>query len=254
MDLESISLHAVACTSIERSGNVGGIALRNFSAAVDSTNSPNNGKMFKKALEKHFGLPVKLLILTHYHTDHRQGIPSFNDSLIICNEKTVRNIPKSSRSKVVSALVFETSLTITDRDLSITICHAGGHTSDSTFVYFPCDNIVFAGDLIFEGRFPFASDKTCNPDQWIAALEQLKSLDADIIVPGHGPVLDRNGLDTHIALFKSVKAAVKDAICEKKTAKIDVPELNALSAIDKRPGRKSSFISGMYSYYKKLKN
>lgn len=247
IDLESVSPRTVAVTTLEKSGNAGGIAMQDFSVAIDSTKSPKTGKIFKTALEEYFELPVKFLVLTHHHPDHRLGIPSFKSVPIACSEKTLHNIPKGARSKMVS-LGFKTSLLIKDYDLTVEICCAGGHTSGSSFVYFPHEKIVFAGDLIFEHSFPYAGDKTCNPDEWIAALEYIKSLDVQKIVPGHGPVLTSNGLDTHINFLKSLSLTVKEGVEKNKRIKIEVPE-PFKPLVDRR---ESISIKRLRDYYRNL--
>lgn len=259
IDLKPVSPRTVANTNLERCGNVRGIFLRNFSIAVDSTKSSETGKMFLRALEKYSGLPVKFLVLTHYHTDHRQEIPSFKDVPIICNVETLTNIPQSFRSKMEVTLAFENKLIVKDRDLTVEIYHAGGHTSDSSFALFPRDRIVFAGDLIFENTLPFAMDRTCSPDKWITALEQLESLDVKTIVPGHGPILDKDDLDKHIALFKLLRSEIREAIHEKRDLEtIEIPDLDSLAEQDmvtrKKAvveNRKKSLITHVYDYYKK---
>ena len=67
----------------------------------------------------------------------------------------------------------------------------GGHTDCSSIVTVRGSGVVFFGDLLFVGRFPFAGDETADPDAWIAALEYIIALKPDSTVPGHGPHLRR---------------------------------------------------------------
>ena len=69
-DLESITPLTVANTTGEGRGNAGGIALRNFCIAIDSTMYVKTGELLLRNLESKFGIPVKYLIITHYHGDH----------------------------------------------------------------------------------------------------------------------------------------------------------------------------------------
>ena len=50
--------------------NMGGVKLENYSIAIDSGRSLENGKDLRKSIEDHFNLPIKYLILTHHHDDH----------------------------------------------------------------------------------------------------------------------------------------------------------------------------------------
>ena len=58
------------------------------------------------------------------------------------------------------------------------------HTGGDVVVYFPQDKLVFTGDILFGGP-SFLGDGYV--DDWPQTLENLKALDFDIVVPGHGP-------------------------------------------------------------------
>ncbi len=58
------------------------------------------------------------------------------------------------------------------------------HTGGDVAVYFPQDKLVFTGDILFGGP-SFLGDGYV--DDWPGTLENLKALDFDIVVPGHGP-------------------------------------------------------------------
>ena len=61
------------------------------------------------------------------------------------------------------------------------------HTGGDTVIYFPQDKLVFTGDMLFGGP-SFMGDGYV--DEWAETLENLKALDFDIVVPGHGPPLN----------------------------------------------------------------
>jgi cyclase len=73
-----------------------------------------------------------------------------------------------------------------------------GHTGGDTMLFLPAERIVFTGDF-FEGRpgagvLSYLGDSFIN--EWPASLERLKSLDFDVIVPGHGaPLKERKQID-----------------------------------------------------------
>lgn len=60
------------------------------------------------------------------------------------------------------------------------------HTGGDVVVYFPQDRLVFTGDMLFGGP-SFLGDGYV--DEWPETLENLKALDFDLVVPGHGPPL-----------------------------------------------------------------
>lgn len=67
------------------------------------------------------------------------------------------------------------------------------HTEGDVVVYLPDDGVLLTGDMLTEG-LPYMGDGYVN--EWIETLEQLKALDFEWIIPGHGsPYRDRARID-----------------------------------------------------------
>jgi glyoxylase-like metal-dependent hydrolase (beta-lactamase superfamily II)/alkylhydroperoxidase family enzyme len=66
------------------------------------------------------------------------------------------------------------------------------HTEGDTVVWVPEDRVLFAGDLLFVGVHP---TMWAGPiGNWIAACAAIEDLRPRVIVPGHGPVTDLDGV------------------------------------------------------------
>ena len=269
-DVEEVSSHTVANTTGLGRGNVGAVSLRNFVIAIDSTIYTKTAQLFRKNLENHFKLSVKFLIFTHYHADHIFGIGAFKDIVSFCSEQMLKNMQSNSIKQayeqrvsefikadpLAEGVVFElpdvafnNKLIIRDEDLYIEAIHTGGHTSGSSIVYFPYEKVLFAGDLIFTNMFPFAGDATCNPEQYIKALEMMKEMKPDLIIPGHGKVLKGyNALDEYIQFFKDFRATIKSAISDGIAP--EKVEITTSFELD-RPDLKISSVNHWYNFYKK---
>jgi glyoxylase-like metal-dependent hydrolase (beta-lactamase superfamily II) len=52
-------------------------------------------------------------------------------------------------------------------------------------MYVVQDNVLFSGDIIFEGRIPFVGD--ADTRRWLQTLESLSTGGLNRLVPGHGP-------------------------------------------------------------------
>ena len=268
-DLESITPLTVANTTGEGRGNAGGIALRNFCIAIDSTMYVKTGELLLRNLESKFGIPVKFLIITHYHGDHIFGIKPFKDICVLSSELTskimtndetktryaefIKGVAKEGPigegiEYIVPTLLFKDKLTIQDEDLHIKIYHTGGHTAGSSFISFPHEKVIFAGDLIFENTFPYAGDPTCDPELLINALKKMQEINADIYIPGHGPIMKGAGsLDRHINFYTEFRNIVKDAIRDKTTSeKVSVPDTFG----EPDEGRKNMTVNHWLNFYK----
>jgi len=66
------------------------------------------------------------------------------------------------------------------------------HTSGDTLVFVPDAKTVYTGDILFIGGTPVV---WAGPlDNWIAACDLICDADVDHIVPGHGPLTDKDGV------------------------------------------------------------
>ncbi len=66
------------------------------------------------------------------------------------------------------------------------------HTGGDAIVHVPDDRAVFTGDILFIDGHPIVWAGPIG--NWIAACEMIEGLDAQTIVPGHGPVTDKQGV------------------------------------------------------------
>lgn len=229
----------------------------------------STGDVFRSKIETHFKAPVKFLIITHYHADHTFGMKSFKDLVSISSAQVSKNLQSIDVFEryngyiielekedplgkgvefILPNFLFTESLIIHDENLSVEINHVGGHTSGSSFVFFPEEKVLFAGDLIFEDKFPYAGDVTCDPEKWITAMKRMKALNPDFIIPGHGPVMKGSDkLDRHEKFFIDLRSIIKDAITDGlKQEEIEVP--TTFDNVD--PELKSLTVDHWLKYYK----
>ena len=80
--------------------------------------------------------------------------------------------------------VFEDRIGLEIGGVELEMIHVGGHTPGSSVVWLPEEGVLFAGDQIFEGRYPFLA--TARVPEHMDTLRWLLGLEARIIVPGHG--------------------------------------------------------------------
>jgi glyoxylase-like metal-dependent hydrolase (beta-lactamase superfamily II) len=67
-----------------------------------------------------------------------------------------------------------------------------GHAAGDTIVHVPDADVVFAGDLVFACDTPLM---WAGPvESWLSALDRILALRPVLVVPGHGPVTDADGV------------------------------------------------------------
>ncbi|MFJ2863547.1 MBL fold metallo-hydrolase [Kitasatospora sp. NPDC087314] len=78
------------------------------------------------------------------------------------------------------------------------------HTSGDLLVHVPDAAVLFAGDILFVGGHPVIHSGPV--ENWIAACDLILGLDAEAIVPGHGPVIGK----PEVRLFRDYLERVHD--------------------------------------------
>lgn len=90
-------------------------------------------------------------------------------------------------------ITFEDRLELAGDRYKAEILTLAGHTGSDSVLVLPEAGIVFASDLLFVGCHPYLADG--DPDKLLEALAALRKLDAEVYVPGHGPVGTTADLD-----------------------------------------------------------
>ena len=84
-----------------------------------------------------------------------------------------------------------------DREIQVIFC-GRAHTGGDVVIYLPADKIAFTGDMMLGGP-SFLGDG--HVDEWPDTLENLKALDIELILPGHGPSVTDLQLIEHVQAF-----------------------------------------------------
>jgi len=88
---------------------------------------------------------------------------------------------------------FDRELTIDVGGRQVNLLNLGpAHTAADSVVHVPDAGVLFGGDLLFIGCTPIVwAGPIAN---WVAACDTMIAMDAPIVVPGHGPVTDPDGI------------------------------------------------------------
>ncbi len=188
--------------------NAGFVITPDGVVVIDALGSPPLADELIAAIRKITPLPVRYVIVSHYHADHIYGLQSFKaaGATVIAHAKgqaylqseTARLRLQASREDMFPWIDETTRLVPADRWIEgATTLRLGGldfmlqpvgpaHTPEDIVVYVPQLKVLFAGDLVFRGRIPYVGQ--ADSRQWIASLDRLLEFDAQVIVPGHGPI------------------------------------------------------------------
>ncbi len=213
--------------------NAGFVVTPDGVVVIDALGSPALATELIAQIRRITPLPIRDLILTHYHADHVYGLQAFKaaGATVIAhaagrgylNSDAARLRLEASREQLAPWIGAQTRLVPADRwldadtDLTVggvlfQIRHVGpAHTAEDLVVNVPQAGALFSGDLVFRGRIPYVGQ--ADSGQWIASLDKLPPFHAGVMLPGHGPAsTDPRG---DIALTRDylvfLRAAMRDA-------------------------------------------
>lgn len=137
---------------------------------------------------------ITLLINTHADGDHILGNGLF-DCPIVAHQLTYDRMVEANRPPTELPNITFTGdrHSIQHGDFQIEMIFTGGHKKDMTMVWLPEQKVLFASDIIFEGRYPFMMQS--DPLTWAEALKTLPDYQADVYLPGHGTICTQGEID-----------------------------------------------------------
>jgi cyclase len=112
-------------------------------------------------------------------------------------------IKKTRYQSATMTFDHDISIDVGDREVQVKFL-GRGNTAGDAVAYLPKERILVTGDLV-GAPIPMANDGY--PSEWIQTLQNLGQLDADKIVPGHGPVLYDK---TQILLFRDLLKSAEE--------------------------------------------
>ena len=160
-------------------------------------------------IRKYTSLPVRYLVLSHYHAVRVLGAAAYPDAEIISSlttkglikerglqdwESELRRFPRlfagadSIPGLTWPTMTFEQSLHINLGNRQVQLLHPGaGHTAGDTVLWLEEEQILFSGDLVESEAAPYCGDAYLS--QWPSTLSVLAQLNPNILVPGRGDAL-----------------------------------------------------------------
>ncbi|MEO2268945.1 MBL fold metallo-hydrolase [Pseudoalteromonas sp. YIC-656] len=169
---------------------------------------------------------AEFVINTHYHGDHTGGNEVFAQAgaHVIAHHNVHKRLQAEhgEDSDFLPRLSFSKDMTLHFNGEHARLQHfAHAHTDGDSVVFFDNANVVHMGDIYFNfGSLPFVDvDGGGSVDGILAAVQTVIDAIADDtqVIPGHGPMSNKAGLQSYHALISKAKAIMLEAIEEHKT-------------------------------------
>jgi cyclase len=234
--------------------NVSFVVTKQGVVMVDTPQIPSEAIQWRDEIEKHG--PVRYLINSEPHGDHYSGNYFFNGT-IIGHEGVREAILKASMEQMKErvqtlapddlallewftfrppSITFRNHLTLFLGDHTFHLMNLPGHTPFQTVVFIPEEQVVVTSDNVIGQGSPFFPPDAM-PFEWLESLRRMQELAANVFIPGHGEICNRDYLKEMIAMVQGRIDTVQEAIDKEMTLK---KALDKVTFKDKYPPASSS--------------
>ena len=175
---------------------------------VDTGLNAEEGRKLLAEIRRISSAPVRWIVNTHYHPDHRGGNSVVGpDAEIISTPYTRQRVTHDDPKAYALNLTVQSELSFYVGGHQVRIFHPGpAHTMGDLVVYFPDQQTLASGDLFLTNSCP-AMDEG-DMENWIAALNKMLALPIDHLVPGHFELASKPDLQR----FRDYLAALRDQV------------------------------------------
>jgi glyoxylase-like metal-dependent hydrolase (beta-lactamase superfamily II) len=207
---------------------------------MDTGPSYQFAKQAYEAMQKIEDLPVKYVVNSHEHDDHWLGNDFYKQKFgatLMGPESINANYKEGDQTRMYNVLpknaiegthIIDLDKVVKKREtlvlggekFDIIPMDVKAHTGDDVFIYMPERKVLFAGDLVMNGRI--TSGRHGSVMGQLKALAMMQKLDWKVMVPGHGFITDATAMDEANLYFKLTKDRVLKAIEEG----VDATEIN----------------------------
>lgn len=234
MQIVEIKPNIFACLMANETANAGFVVTERGVVVIDTLDKPARGRELAAAIKSRTDRKAVLVINTHHHSDHVFGNQAFDAPVVghcALSEQLAQAASRELMPFAIAAwvsrhpedhwladelelvypnIIFKDHLVLDMPPVHMVVQHLGGHTPDVSVVDLPEQRILFASDLIFEGRVPFL--RHAEFAETLQSLRWIERLGARTIVPGHGALCDMGYVVRVRAYLESLQEKVKQLI------------------------------------------
>ncbi len=239
--------------------NAGFVVTTDGVVVFDALGTPALGKEFIAAIRKVTQAPIRRVIISHYHADHILGLQPFKavgaeiwahrGARAYLESDAARQRMAERRTTLAPWVDANTRLLPADRWLEAEVSFKLGgiafrvfpvgpaHTPEDLAMVVENENVLFVGDLIFQGRLPFVGE--ADSKAWIAAIDRVVKFDPKVMISGHGEASSNAAADIrltrdYLVYLREKMGAAAEALddFDAAYAKTDWKRFSHLTAFD----------------------
>jgi len=174
----------------------GVIATSEGALVFDALDSEAVGRAERESISSIIKQPVRYLVSSSFHDPYSKGNIAYSDVFKIGHENYRAGLldqmqrgklsSEEQRARLPNA-TFHDRLTLHLGGKEIQVLYFDrAHTRGDSIVFVPQDRIAYLSEIFFSDEFPNMAQGY--GVSWLRVLDSIEALDADIFVPGHGPI------------------------------------------------------------------
>ena len=178
--------------------NSGVVAGSDGVLVFDALDSEALARSERQAIADVIKQPIRYLVSSVFHDPFSKGNLAYADVFKIGHETYRAGLldqmqrgqlsDEEQRTRMPNA-TFRDRMTFYLGGKEIQVLHFGNaHTKGDGILFVPQDRIVYMSEVFFNEEFPNMAGGY--GVSWIRVLDAVRALDADIFIPGHGPIPD----------------------------------------------------------------
>jgi cyclase len=205
--------------------NTGFVVGKSSIVCIDACSTERRTRAFRESIATVSPAPIASLVNTHHHGDHTFGNSLIGAATIVGHEKCREEVLAFGLPANVGiwdpvewgnlelappTITFADRVTLWSADQPVEVSFVGqpAHTSNDCLVWLPEQEVLFCGDLLFNGGTPFLLMGSVRGAIDVLG-EVVARVPARTIVPGHGAPCDGSLITATIGYLEFVLATAK---------------------------------------------
>jgi len=210
--------------------NSGVVAGNDGVLVFDALDTDAIARAERQAIANVIKQPVRYLVSSPFHDPFNGGSAVYADVFKIAHENYRAglidqmqrgNVPGDVQRARMPSATYRDRMTFYLDGKEIQVLHFGNaHTKGDSVLFIPQDRIAYMSEVFFNEEFPNMAGGY--GVSWIRVLDAVRALDADIFIPGHGPIPDdpkqtRAALDRARQILVDARDGIQNQIAQGAT-------------------------------------